>query len=348
MRVEPKLHEIIFYYNEPELLVKRLQYCSDKVSNVFIINLGDEFVNFEDSKIFVINNNKNIEDFFNSDKVENFVRLMIDNKVRIEDILIFSKTDEIPDYEIILKNHRELNKGPHLLKQNQFFWNHHYISDTPHYGTKVVLLSHILKRNRCVLDLDELHYPIFLGENILVGGYRLNGFGNYENFLDSFIYWNNIKTNKKIVSEKLEESKKSLKEFWLKKHPKKIYKITRSKLPKIFHESKNKLDSKVKNVLVNFGDKLMDFTSYEFVLQVSKNEIELVNYKKFPIKTPTQNWYPSNNSFSNDFSKNEILFILKTLELQEQDKIIVIKKTDESPSVYTYKKFKSLIPSKVF
>lgn len=348
MRVQPKLHEIIFYYNESELLLKRLEHCSDKVTNVFIINLGNTIINYEDPKVLVVKGSQSVEDFFQTNNIESLIQIFVSKKVRIEDILIFSKIDEIPDYEVIQNNHKELNKGPHILKQKQFFWNHHCISDTPHYGTKVLLFSQLLKKGRVVLDLQELHYPLFLGENIMEGGFRLNGFGNYETFLESFIFWNNIKTNKEIITEKFEESKKFSKEFWLKKHPKKIYKTTQSELPKVFHESKNKFLPKVKNVLVNFGNKLSNLDSYDYVLQVSKSEIELLNHKKFLIITPTKDWYSSNNSFSDDFTKNEILFVLKSLELQDQDKIIVIKKTDESPSVYIYKKFKSIIPSNVF
>jgi hypothetical protein len=348
MRVQPKLHEIIFYYNESELLMKRMEHCSNKVSNLFIVNFGYELINFEDPNISVINGVKNIEDFFGSDNIESFIRLLVDNKVRIEDILVFSKTNEIPDYELILINYKELNKGPHLLKQKQFFWNHEYVSETSHYGTKVMLLSHILKRNKIVLDLQELHYPVFLGENILEGGFLLNGFGDYQNFLDSFIFWNDIKTNKQLLSEKFDASKKLLREFWLKKHPKKIFKETKSELPRIFHDYKNKIRPKQKNLCINFGDKFVDSNLYDFVLQVSESEIEVLNHKKFSIIIPKRDWYSSSNSFSDDFLKNELLFVLKTLELQDQDKIIVIKKTDESPSVCTYKKFKSIIPSKVF
>jgi len=348
MRVQPKLHEIIFYYNESELLTKRLEYCSEKVSNIFIVNFGDEIIDFEDQNIFVIHEVKNLEDFFGSDNIEIFIRLLVDNKVRIEDILVFSQINEIPDYESILNNHKELNKGPHLLKQKQFFWTHEYVSETPHYGTKVILLSHILKRNKIVLDLQELHYPVFLGENIINGGFYLNGFGDYQIFLDSFIFWNDIKTDKRLLSEKFDESKELLREFWLKKHPKKIFKETKSELPQIFHEYRNKIQPKQKKLCINFGNKFVDSNLYDFVLQVSEGEIEVLNHKKFSISTPRQDWYSSNNSFTNDFLKNELLFVLKSLELQDQDKIVIIKKTDESPSVYSYKKFKSLVPSKEF
>lgn len=347
MRIQPKLNEVIFYFNETELLKKRLEYSCSFVENVFIVNFGDKMLNLNDIKVVELCGFKNIENFFDFDNVQSFIRTLINRKIRVEDILIFSNIYDIPDFHSLKNKIPRLSSKPFVLVHQQYFWNHKYVSESHHFGSKIILMSHLMQRPNFFFEMEQIDFPVFKGEEIFQCGFRLNGFEDLDTFTDSFIFWNDLKSEKSYVINKLLKVKNNLTEFWNKKNPKKIYQ-KKTNIPKIFKFSKNKVTNTPKKILIQTNVSESVKSEYDLNIRISPSEIEVLGIKKYFLNVPKINWYENEENFSNFFVKNETLRILKDLQIQDFDFVYIEKKIDESPSIYTYKKFKSSIPSSLF
>lgn len=347
MKVKPKFNEVIFFYNELDLLKRRLKFGENEVNHFFVVNLGPINLKLEEENVTIISKIVDVEDFFSYEKYESFIKTLISEKISIEDLIIFSKVFEIPDYKKIISNYSLCKDRPLVMKHHQLFWNHLYTSDSPYYGTKIITMGYFLRQPQIIFEMENLNYPIFLNYEVIDGGYSIQGFDELDKYLESFIYWNKIKTDKSEVLSKLIHTKNNLKEFWLKKHRKKIYKKKSIDLPKIFRFSKNTLNPSPKKVLIKNSNQFVNENDFDFIVIPNEQTIEIQTQLNYKISFPVVEIYESKTDFKKEFIQNELLFVLKNLELQDYDEIYVTKKTDDLPSVFTYKKFKSLIPSNV-
>ena len=64
MKEIPKIYDIIFFYNEHNLLKKRIEYLSDAVEGFFILNFGPIEPQLSHPKIKVIQVQENFFNYF--------------------------------------------------------------------------------------------------------------------------------------------------------------------------------------------------------------------------------------------------------------------------------------------
>jgi uncharacterized protein YsxB (DUF464 family) len=346
MENKDKIYDIIFFYNEHNLLNLRLKYLSDVVDGFLILNFGPQDLELEGYNLKVLKIEENFFEYFNYDDMDFVKRNLLDFGVKFTDTIMFSKVNEIPNKEDFLEFKKQLKKGGFILKQKNYFWNHHYQSLTIHMGSCVMLLTHLAQDYKILHKLWETEYPLFLGQNNFNSGWHFNGFENdMDVFTKSFSYWNQIKTPLSHIREKLELSKNEMKEFWIKKHPKKIFLVSGDELPKIFYNDNQMVTQITKTILVKMEDIITPISQYDEVFEINVGKINHINHKVYTIETPQNAWYQKDLDPQIDYTKNEILRIFNELQLHDSDKIYIIKKTDNNPSVYDLGEFKKLIPS---
>lgn len=349
MKEQVKIYDVIFYFNEFELLEKRIEYLKDSIESFIILNFGNQQLNIENQKVIIIKIEKNFFDFFEVDDVKNLVNTFVKLGVKFTDTLIFSKVFEIPDKSVFKELQSELTKGPHMLKQKSLFWNQNLYSNNIHLSSMCTQLTHISQELRTFKRLEDIGYPIFLNCNSFYCGWYLNGFeSDFESFTESFIFWNQLKTPKKEIQQRLLESKNSLKEFWLKRNPKKLHYDLNLEIPEIFKLPEVEFKFKERNILITQKGAQSPLFDWDEIFEIGSQEIIHHGHKTYKIKVPHSKWYDSSLNFSEEYVTNEILTILGELQFHDFDKIHITKKTDGQPSVYTYKDFKEQIPSEIF
>lgn len=349
MRNKDKIYDIIFFYNEHNLLNLRLKYLSDVVDGFLILNFGPQDLEVEGYNLKEVKIEEDFFEYFNYDDMDFIKRNLLDFGVKFTDTIMFSKVNEIPNKEDFSTFKTQLKKGGFILKQKNYFWNQYYQSSTIHMGSCVMLLTHLAQDYKILNKLWGTEYPLFLNQNNFYSGWNLNGFENDMDILsNSFSYWNQLKTPLSLVREKLEMSKTQMKEFWIKKHPKKFFVVDGEELPKIFYKDNQIEMPTTKNILVKMEDTITPLSQYDEVFEINVGRINHLNHKVYTIKTPQNSWYQKDLDFQIDYTKNEILRIFNELQLHDSDKIYIIKKTDDNPSVYDLGEFKKFIPSECF
>jgi len=349
MKEIPKIYDIIFLYNEHNLLKKRIEYLSDAVEGFLILNFGPIVPQLSNPKIKVIQVQENFFNFFTYDNVDLLKKELLTYGVKFTDIVLFSKVNEIPNREDLCTFSTHLKSGPIILKQKNYFWNQNYKSATIHMGSCVMLLTHLAQDYKILHKLWEVEFPYFIGNTTLYSGWNLNGFfDDKDTFTESFQYWNQLRTSFSHIKAKLSQSKRMLKEFWIKKNPKKVFFVEKTELPKIFH-SKTKIEiSRYEKILIKLENTITSYSQYDEIFEIGLGVINHVNNKTYKVIIPKNPWYQQDLDFQIDYTKNEILRVLNELHYNDFDEIYIIKKTDENPSVYKLEEFKKLIPSECF
>ena len=348
MKRKPEIFDVVFYYNEKNTLEKRIKYLENEVSKFFIVNFSKTSVEMDSPKVVEIFFDGDFDLFLTWDNLNEFKEFFINSGVKFTDILLFSKTYEIPGLTDLDELDQELKKGEIVLKQKKVFWNQYYTTPDIHIGTRIMFLTHLAQNLRFIPELFLEHYPIFLGKTSIESGWVLFGFeDSIEEFTESYKFWNNLKTDSWIIQNKLENCRNSLIEPLIKIRPHKLTRSKKTLTPKVF-QVKRKLSTPLpKKVLLKLNDEIIPLNIFDYIFQIQVGEILLLGQKKYTFDVPQNSWYQYSEDFSLEYSVNEIQKILRNLQLNDWDEIH-IKKTDGESSVLTYKEFKKKIPSKLF
>jgi hypothetical protein len=348
MKRKPEIFDVVFYYNEKNTLEKRIKYLENEVSKFFIVNFSKTSTEIDNPKVVEIFFDGDFDLFLTWDNLNDFKEFFINSGVKFTDILLFSKTNEIPDVSKFTEFESILKGGGIVLKQTKVFWNQYFTTPDIHLGTRVMYLTHLAQNLRFIPEIFLEHYPIFLGPNTQESGWVLFGFdSNFEELTESYKFWNNLKTESWIIQNKIENCKNSLVEPSLKKQQLRLIKSKNPLSPKIFH-TKNKLNTpSKKRILLKLKDEITPLSAFDYVFEIQVGQILLVGEKTHTFDIPKEPWYPHTEDFSIEYSINEIQKLLGNHQFHDWDEIH-IKKTDGETSVLSYKDFKKKIPSNLF
>ena len=101
--VNRKFFDTILVFNEYEHLEERIKLLENKVDKFIIFDFGDGCKNFSSEKIIHVKAPK----FFlenNIDLIYEAIKYLDPKSLYVEDVLMFSRVNEIPDMETLLKN----------------------------------------------------------------------------------------------------------------------------------------------------------------------------------------------------------------------------------------------------
>jgi hypothetical protein len=348
MKRKPEIFDVVFYYNEKNTLEKRIKYLENEVSKFFIVNFSKTSVEIDNPKVEDIFFDGDFDFFLTWNNLNEFKEFFIDSGVKFTDILLFSKTNEVPDISKFTEFESILKKGEIVLKQTKVFWNQYYTTPDIHLGTRVMYLTHLAQNLRFIPELFSEQYPIFLGPSTKESGWVLFGFDdNLEESTESFKFWNNLKTESWIIQNKLENCRKSLIEPLLKKKPLTLIKNKKSLLPNIF-DVENELNTPLpKRILLKFKDEITPLSVFDHIFEIQIGKIIFLGNKTHTFEIPENSWYPHTEDFQMEYSINEVQKLLRNLQFHDWDEIH-IKKTDAETSVLSFREFKKKIPSKLF
>jgi hypothetical protein len=320
------VYDIVFYFNEENLLEQRIEYLKNVVHKTIVFNFGFDRLPSSDS-FFEVQIHKSFESFIKNDFKKTLVDL-ISESCFPEDILVISKTFEIPSLEVLKVYCENYFGTPKKINHDLYFHNVHLKSKYKHIGSSILRHTDFIITSN-LYDTLYNHNIVKFQKNILLeGGFALLNFDDPTKSLTSLKFWFS-----KLYGTLNEEDLSKLVDGEC--H---IYKIPRvSKLLKINNEdlkfiSKNIERPIPKNIFVEIGIPYKIITDF--------------GIKYFNISIPKDHYYES-EEYEKDFLKNELLVILKNELLNDEDNIILKTKTVGDSTVFKYKDLKNSIPSDI-
>jgi hypothetical protein len=316
-----KVYDFIFYFNERDLLDKRISYLKDEVDKFIVINFGNE-TNFPND-IIVLENYKTKFSFFQKD----FLNEILHNKnlhfIKSFDHLFFSKTKEIPDlsfYENI-KTFQSMNVI--YCSHENLHWNEKLKSPFIYLGTRVFNVTSILQTKDLYKEFKPSNLFYDVRAKVEKTGWALNGFQEEPQLIENINFWGPEKVKDLIKQKGIQYFKEN---YLSLDTPQKICRLTESnvEVPDIFSNPTaiERRDSK------------------DFYVCLEDYEIDI------PKKVLYGDY--SYSDFKEVFKKNEILKILKEEMLFPDDKVHIKEKTELEYSVFTYSQILEAIPSEMF
>jgi len=316
-----KVYDIIFYFNEKELLQKRIIYLQSVVEKFIIINFGSE-THFPDNTV-VINNYKSKFSFFQKD----FLNELIENEnlkfIGRYDYLLFSKTKEIPSLDFIEEIKKTQNLNVITCVHTNFHWNTLMESPHIHLGTRVINVTAILQKKDLYKEF-RLNNPFMnVRANSQKTGWSLNGLQEESQLIDCINFWGPEKVKDLITEKGIQYFKENHLSLDI---PQKVIRLFTSKVG-------------VPEVLSN-TNLVERRNSKDFFICLEDYEINI------PKKVLYGDY--SYSDFREVFKKNEVLRILKKEMLFPDDKVHIKEKTELEYSVFTYSQILEGIPSEMF
>lgn len=172
MKNKHKIVDIIFYEGEENLLLHRIHNFYTDVS-LFIVVESDKkessenieftfkkenFSKWIDKIIYIpiqIQNDTTIENF-SQEKIQKVISKLYSLDLFFEDILIFSKTSEFPDFSKIEHIKENLYYEPAILRQTDLVFNTKYKKITKHLGSCCFFYSQIIQKPAYVKQIIDL------------------------------------------------------------------------------------------------------------------------------------------------------------------------------------------------
>lgn len=322
---ESKIYDIVLFFNEMEILKRRILYLEDSVEMFVVINFGGNPIDLEHPKLLVIEQYKKKSHFFSNNFLDEIINLKELSSVRPQDYLLVSKTHEIPnkdDFQTI-KN-TQTQDISYLIHKN-IFWNVGLVSDYMSVGTRVFYVSFILQDKK----LYQKYFHKNLVSSIISASYKsgwsIQGLQSESEFFNHVHFWGPEKLKDKLPDlETLRYYRENILSF---DYPSKISQLKIQLNPDVPEEFKD-LDS---------GSKVRDSKDIYICLQDYKFDV------------PKKVLYGGTNykTFVKSFKKNEILRILKKENLLLTDRVHIKEKTESKYSVFTYLDILKNVPSDI-
>jgi hypothetical protein len=144
-----KIYDSIFFKGEVELLLFRLTELGESIKSFIVMEIGEDdtsSVFLKNIKLFDRWIDKIIHVYANEeDSYDVLKKTYISLKPNFDDILMVSKTNELPDLSHIGIFHEKLKFNYFILNHYNFFWNKDYINVNLSKGSFGVSLSLLLQ-----------------------------------------------------------------------------------------------------------------------------------------------------------------------------------------------------------
>lgn len=323
---ESKIYDIILFFNEEEILKRRISYLEDSVEMFVVINFGSSTINVEHPKLLVIETFKKKSHFFSRNFLEDIINLNELTSLRPQDYLLVSKTHEVPnknDFQFIKET--QVQDISYLIQKN-IFWDLGLVSDYCYVGTRVFYVSFILQDRKLYQKYFYDNMVHSISSRSFRSGWSIQGLQDEIDFFNHIQFWGPEKLKNKIKN--LKDVKYYKKNLLSINHPDKICRL------------KIELDSEVPE---QFKDLSIKFK----VRNPKKVYLCLEDYQIIVPKKVLYGDYDY-ETFKEVYKKNEVLRILKDKHLLLTDRIHIKEKTESEYSVFTYLEICQGIPSQMF
>ncbi len=332
-----KIFDVILVFNEYSILEERMKYLQPYVEKFVILDFGTGCKNYSSSKVIHFKATKEIlsKDF---DLVYEVIRIIDPKKLYVEDILMFSKVNEIPNINSLLNNLDLFYIKPIFFKQKKVFWKSNLISPKSSFSAFAFTYSHYLLNKNLYDTFLVLKTPIPVNQSTIDCGWQLNGFQSKAELRASFEFWN----EKEITEKELLELHSALLDF-----DKNSLVEIEDEIPNNFLEyqtHENLREAKTISLTLD-----LDFfqKSKELTLLIEESRIISNKGHEFEFTLPSEEYYEDQNT-SLSYSKNQTLKVLKYLNCLPHDFIMCHKKETLDKVRLTYREFVETIPSELF
>jgi len=336
-----KIFDIVFFYNEHELLNRRIEYLKKVVNHTIVLNFGGEHI--ENDFVTVIPVLEHFDEF----KKKKFVKMIINfigkKNISYKDKFIFSKTFEIPSIDVIKKFILDTSEGPTVLNQETYIHNINKKSIYNHFGCALSTYGDLLQKTNIEYSLFENDYVVYNREKFLNGGYCLINFEESERSIKSLKYWFG-KYTENLTVESLKDIQRYNKNIFSCEKEHSLTHVINKDL-KLF-DNINYYSQQTKKIYITFFYEKDIPNIYDEIVYISENNIQIEGIKTWFVKKPLKIYYKSKKYFE-DYKKNDILKCLRSLNLNNEDEIHIKTKTVGSPTVFEYKDLKDSIPSEI-
>ncbi len=329
-----KIFDVVFVFNEYDLIQERINLFKNEVEKFVIYDFGDGCKNLSNDKVIHI---KTPLSFLNDDfdLIYETIKILDRNKIYVEDILLFSKAHEIPNFEVIKSESETLDKLPVFFRQKKVFWNTNFVSPKINVSAFALKYSHYLSEKKLCYEMFHPKEPLTINYITLDCGWQFNGFQNKSDLQKSIKFW----YGKEFTEIELENLHQNLLDF-------DYNQLVTANVDASIDFGKFSTKTKVrelKKILITTDN--ISFNSYqgEAVL-IEKNRIITNNSITYDFVIPSIEYY-QDEDFELSYSKNEVFAVLKKLNLFQEDVITIQKKETLEEVNFTYQEFLNVIPS---
>lgn len=323
---ESKIYDVVLFYNETEMLKRRISYLESSIEKFIVINFGNKTINFQHPQMIVLYDYKKKSDFFRDNFLLSLIRRDELKFLKPQDFLLISKTFEIPnkgDFPYITENP---SQDVTYLFQKNIFWSLDFVSEFKYVGTRVFNITTILQNNLLYKNYHHQNLVLAAINKSIESGWSLQGFQSNEDFYHHINFWGPEKLRDKISNpDKVRYFKENILSF---DYPTKISQLKIDLSPQVPEE---------------FFGLTRDF-------RVRDPKDVFICLEDFEIQAPSKVLYGDYDytTFTEVYKKNEVLRILKNEHLLLTDKIHIKEKTESEYSVFTYLEISQGIPSDMF
>jgi hypothetical protein len=317
-----KIIDIIFIGDNHKILDFRIKELYEYVDYFIIINHNNSNYINNDDKVKIIQSNPiNFDTYDPQPYLDDIVKECLSGlDLRLEDLIMISKDNEIPDLEFLDDIVEELVFNPVILEHTVFNWTFSYVSVKKTKGTYIFDFAYYLKTYDKVKNLMKYKKENFLMTNTIKNGWCLVGF-DYENY-DKTLYENRIPvsfasplTTHQLVTHDL-KLPKNYEIFG-----KKILDRTSIKKVVITDDENIVIDDYDHLIYVGFTEEWSDMK----IDEITPNVIRVTSY------VPKFTLYGNDENFSFNFKLNEIKKFINYFFILDQD---IIKIYLENKKLY--------------
>lgn len=332
-----KFFDVILVFNEYNLLEERMQLLQPYVEKFVIIDFGTGCKNYSSTNVIHF---KACKDFLSSnfDLVYEVIKIIDSKKLYVEDVLMFSRANEIPNMVSLLNNSDLFYIKPIHFQQKKVFWQTNMISPKLHFGAFAFTYSHYLLNKKLHENFQNLKTPIPVNQSTMDCGWQLNGFQSKAELKKAFEFWN----DQEITEDKLKELHSGLLDF-----DNNLLIEIEEELPPQFSKYQKKEKIRESKAIILTSDLRFFQKSNGLTLLIEKNKITSNNGHEFEFTTPSTEYY-ENQNVSLAYAKNQTLKVLSYFNSLPHDIIICHKKENLGEVELTYQDFIKKIPSELF
>lgn len=332
-----QIFDIVLVFNEYDLLEQRLKLLDNHIDKFVIYDFGLGGKNYSSSKIIHIKTHKSFLDP-DFDLASETVKLLDAKTLYVEDILMFSKANEIPNINELLNKLHLINTKPLICKQKKLFWVNNFVSKKDHFGTFAFTYSDLIRNKKIYKSMLNPITPITINYSLIDCGWQLNGFQTLEDFKDATNFWSNKNVSVEEFFEIFSGLKDLNQELLLHYNP---------NLPNSFNEFQQKPVVRESKKLTITCNKEIFNQGKELTLLIEEGKIVSNNNFEHSFTVPSNNYYDVND-FEISYSKNETIKALQKLGILNHDIITFHKKETLDEVSLTYQEFLNFVPSELF
>lgn len=340
-----KVVDLVLFYNESEILNKRIQYLSEIVDLTIIINYGNTVIQNYGENVIEI---KVESDFSLKDKTifNNIIEVFGDKFFKYSDNFIFSKVFEIPDITNITDELSKIDSFPNFIFHKKLMWNQNKKAIVDYPGVVLFKYSE-LQVNPKILDYFD-RCKINLNNMTITGssGWDIQTFQDDKKLHEGIEFYGNPSVSLNL----LKWYKESGYNFMFPSH--RIENNYELDLPNSFKTLQQETTYRNPiNIFITNDFDMVNDSQDDIKIFVTDSNIQTTDFIVHNPKTPTRVLYGDKNykDFKLDYKLNELLFLLKNLNLIDEDEIHIKIKSESLDSDFkrNYGEFRKSIPSEM-